>query len=295
MRQHLTNLTCTRQPVAAHHQPQAEAAFPGPRVGPLVDERVIDAPAGTLLPGRLHRFVAVERDVPGGAGPALGDGAGRVRVQRGARLVLGQPLAEAVGRAVGTEAHLGLAHLATAKVPHDPLVGMERSVGQQPGERVGAAPLELDEAADAVVDPEARRLPVAGRPPVELFGEPARLGQGRGPIHLQVELDDGKGAREVGPRERGARDGECGERRPEDRFPEHGSNLLRRARSVGPSQNLTSHVPNFVTAHHARELFHNLRMNPSSTSTSSGSVPLCSRMLRMIFRGIPIPMCSRYP
>ena len=103
---------------------------------------------------------------------------------------------------------------------------MERTVGQQPGERVGTAPFELDEAADAVVDPKARRLPVARRPPVELVGEPPRRGQGRLAVHLQVELDDGEGAREVGHRERGARNGECGETRPEDRFAEHGSTLL---------------------------------------------------------------------
>ena len=74
----------------------------------------------------------------------------------------------------------------------DPLISMERAVAQQPRERVGAAPFEFHEAADAVVDPEARRLSVVGRSPVELGGEPLRFRQGRRAIHLQVELDDGR-------------------------------------------------------------------------------------------------------
>ena len=97
------------QPVAADDQAQAEAALAGVYVGPLVDERVVDPPARALLLGRLHRLVAVERDVPGFAGPVLRDAAGRVGVEHGARIVLRQPLAESVGRPVRTEAHLHLA------------------------------------------------------------------------------------------------------------------------------------------------------------------------------------------
>ena len=138
-----------------------------------------------------------------------------------ARGVLRQPLAEAVGRPVGPKAHLDLPHLAAAEVPHDPLVGMERTVAQQPRERRRAAPFELDEAADAVVNPEARRLPVVRRSPAELVGESPRLGQSRLAVHLQVELDDGERARKVGDGERRERDGKSGESRPEDRFPEH--------------------------------------------------------------------------
>ena len=39
--------------------------------------------------------------------------------------------------------------------------------------------------------------------------------------------------------------------------------------------------------------FHSRTVNCSSSSTSSGSVPLCSRIPRMILRGTPMPMCSR--
>lgn len=38
----------------------------------------------------------------------------------------------------------------------------------------------------------------------------------------------------------------------------------------------------------------NRTMNRSSCSIRSGSVPLCSRIPLMIFRGIPNPICSRY-
>ena len=144
-----------------------------------------------------------------------------------ARGVLRQPLAEAVGRPVGPKAHLDLPHLAAAEVPHDPLVGMERAVLEQARERIGAARLELDEAADAVVHAEARRLPVVGRTPVELGSEPPRLGERRRPIHLEVELDDGEGTREVDYRERRAGDRGRGEQHPEDRPSGHG--LLRQA------------------------------------------------------------------
>ena len=43
---------------------------------------------------------------------------------------------------------------------------------------------------------------------------------------------------------------------------------------------------------HERGSFHSRTMNRSPSSTRSGSVPLCSRIPRMIVRGTPIPMCS---
>ena len=46
------------------------------------------------------------------------------------------------------------------------------------------------------------------------------------------------------------------------------------------------------TAFHARGSFHSRTMNRSPSSTRSGSVPLCSRIPRMIVRGTPIPVCS---
>ena len=228
---HLQDVRQLGQPVAAHDEAQPEAALPRLRAGPLVDERVVDPPPRTLLQGRLHRLVTAERDVPGRAGAGLGDGAGRVSVEGRTLRILRQRLPEAVRRPAGTEAHLRLAHLAPAEVPDDPLVGMERTVAQQPRERLGAAPFELDEAAGAVVHAEARRLPVVRRPPAELAREPPRLGQGRGPVHLEVELDDRERAREVDDGEYRARGGKRRERRPEDRSPEHGSTSCRGAAS----------------------------------------------------------------
>ena len=273
---HLEHVCQLGQAVAAHDETEPETPFAGLPVAPLVDERVIDPAAGAFLQGRFHRLVAVERDVPGDAGSGFRDGAGRGGVERGAGCVLGQPLAEAVRRAVGPEADLDLAHLAAAEVPDEPLVGMEGAVTQEALEGGGAAPLELDEAADAVVDAEAGRLAVVPRAPAVLVRQPARLGQGARAVHLEVELDHRERPREVQHRERRAGGGGGGERRPEDRLAEHGMRLL-------------------PLSAHGRGFLHSLRRNLSSSSTSSGSVPLCSRMPRTIFRGMPIPMCSRYP
>ena len=129
---HLEEVRQLGEPVAAHDEAQPETPLPRLNAGPLVDERVVDASARTLGLGRLDQGVTIERDVPGRAGPGLGDGAGRVGVEGHAPGVFRQNLAEAVRRPVGAEAHLGLAHLAAAEVSDDPLVGVERAVAQQP-------------------------------------------------------------------------------------------------------------------------------------------------------------------
>ena len=189
-----------------------------PQQRPLVEPgqklRKGDRPAPDERHAPQHPPLPEQHEQPDADAAVLGNRAGRVGVERRARVILRQPLPKSVGCPVGAEAHFHLAHLAPAEVTNDPLIGMERAVAQQPRERLGAAPFELHETADAIVHPEAGGLSVVRRSPVELAGESSGLGQGRRAIHLEIELDDGERAREVDDGERRARNGKSGERPP---------------------------------------------------------------------------------
>ena len=85
---------------------------------------------------------------------AFGDGSRDTGFERGTRRVFRQLFNEPVSFSFGCEADGGFAGLAFPELSHLPGVGRVETVLQHRGERVLAAPLELDERLCLVVEAE---------------------------------------------------------------------------------------------------------------------------------------------
>jgi hypothetical protein len=221
-----------RQPVARDNEAEAVAAVAQHRRVALVREPVIDAASGPPLLSLLDEGVRREIDAPAERGGRLGERARRRGIERGAGGILGEPLDEAFGPAVGREADGGLARLAFLEEADAPGVGGVQAVAQHRGERALAAALELDERLHVLVECERRGLSRLVRAEPVAADDFARGRERAGAIHPQVEREDREGVREVPRRGRPTRDRDGDEEEPEGRTF-HARSLLRSTRRDG--------------------------------------------------------------
>src|SRR2546425_2320067 len=182
-------------------------AFTYPLVLAFIDKRVIRAAAGPYILRRFDQPVAAEVDVPIVLRCCFCNPLRLFYRLACARLLVGKLDQEPIWRAIRRESNESFMRVAFFEMPHPPCVEREDFFFENSAKLRLAAPLELNKILDLLIGVEVGCLIKCSRRPGIFLGQRVSRLESISAIHLQLDIDEREGGREISERKDGCAGG----------------------------------------------------------------------------------------